>query len=231
MDKKSQSETISLIFLTLTTLAVGSGITCHMVRKHYELKIKLIEQQFQIDNKKTIVVEDKKDVSKELITLMSSLEEMKRTKELLLDLTKKVDELSQKEQSPVVIKQVDKTVDYNALSLIKDLKKQIEEQNKTISNLNEKILVTQYSIKEYVTNSWVNDQKLNEIKELLKKQSLTQKNTQQPAVLEKPNLKVLVENQKESTTNVYQQERLSVKSNLPPDYESPKVKYKNDELK
>jgi hypothetical protein len=95
-------------------------------------------------------------------------------------------------------------------------------------------------MKESYSSSLLNDQKLNEIKAMLKNnqqlrpaEPVAQKPTLESVIKQSPpaaQIPVKAQAVQESE-KVYKQERLSVKANLPPDYESPKIIYKNDELK
>ena len=116
----------------------------------------------------------------------------------------------------------------------KDLRNQVVFQNETIIQLQKQISELALKNKEFSTNSWVNDQKLSEIMVLLKQKSQSCSQYKEPTAqspLKDKKVETPVVVQKEEKPVIYKQERLSVKANLPADYESPKVKYKNDELK
>lgn len=249
MNNQSQNETLSLILLTVVALGVGSGITCHVMRK------KQAQQEVHVESKSSsITMEDvvKKIDEREKARELEKLEkerankiaalsnEMSESKKVLgdvtLELSSKYEELK-KSIDTLALKSASNSA---SVSINRELKSQLDTQNQIIIQLQKQVAELSLKNKEVSTNTWVNDQKLNEVISLLKKGS--QSCVQDSKIVVKPSAPsqevkrdvlppVTPQVNKVEAVRNYKAERLSVKSNLPPDYESPKIKYKNDELK
>lgn len=246
MNNQSQNETVSLILLTIVALGIGSGITCHLMRKNYakqqqQQEVRVIPQ-VSVDD--ILVKLDERDRKREMerlnkerdekiVKLTNEISESKKSaentsSELALkydDLKKTIDSLGSKN-----------SVSKESFSVNRDLRNQVEFQNQTIIQLQKQVADLSIKNKETLTNSWVNDQKLNEIMILLKQKSQSCSQNKETESIQSQ----AKEKNKEASSSVvkqsdspviYKGERLSVKANLGSDYESPKVKYKNDELK
>lgn len=232
----TSSNPFELIVTSLLFFVIGSAITCHLMKNRYPppqpVQNTVVDRS--IENYKFDDVSKKIESLEKLISDKAKLDDkIKILESQNQEILKALADLNSSKKEAVVVNAPQPTASIDYSKIANMVNSQNQAQNSKIIDLSSKIDSLEIKIKEYVSNSWVNDQKLNEIKSLLSQKQNTQPVVNKNIETPKP------ENQQPRLIKKYVDavetkpvpRTLSVRSDLPADYQTPKKVYKVDELK
>lgn len=237
----SQNNTFESIVLCLLFFIIGGAVTCHLMKNRYpaptavvenktdnyqlaeiSMRMKSLEKTF---SDKVNLEEKIKKLESQNSEILASLSELKSLKQEL----KAVAVTPPPQPQIITTPAPTVNIDYSRISNMVNSQSQF--QNSKIADLTGKVASLETKLKEAVSNSWVNDQKLNEIKDLLSKKTNLQPLPQVAPNAPQQESPQLVKKYVDSGESKPVARSLSIRSDLPPDYQAPKKVYKVDELK